>query len=398
MNRTEMSDNTTVVIGAGPAGLATAAELERRGVRAVVLERGDAVGASWRARYDRLRLNSSKWFSQLPGARYVRGTAVFPTRGDVVRYLDDYAADRRLDVRCNTRVDRIDRADSGWVVRTSAGDIEAANVIVATGYSHTPHIPAWPGRDAFEGRLLHAAEYGNARPFAGADVLVAGSGCSGMEIAYELAAEGAQRVRLAVRTSPNILIRSPLNPVLGRMLGKLPAKRADAVMRAVQRRRIGDLTEYGLPMPEEGVASRLRRLGVAPAIVDRPTIEAIKDGRVEIVAGVATMDAHGVELADGSRLELDAVIAATGYRTGLDAMVGHLGVLDERGVPRALRGEAAPGLRFVGYIVRPGQIGGMGEEARSAAAAVVGAAPRAPKSRRGAVLYPAPRPQAAAGR
>src|SRR4051794_32245450 len=310
MKRTEMSTGTTVVIGAGPAGLATAAEPERRGGGAVVLERGDAVGAAGRPRYDRLRLNSSKWFSQLPNARYLRGTAVFPTRTDLVRYLEDYAADRRLDVRCNTRVERIDRADPGWVVRTSAGDIEAAHVIVATGYAHTPHIPAWPGREAFDGRLLHAAEYRNAQPFAGADVLVAGSGCSAMEIAYELAAEGAQRVRLAVRTSPNILIRSPLNPLLGRVLGKLPAHRADALMRAVQRRRIGDLTEYGLPMPEEGVASRLRRLGVAPAIVDMPTIDAIKDGRIEVVAGVAGMDGTGVVLADGSRVDADAVIAA----------------------------------------------------------------------------------------
>src|SRR4051812_14370563 len=206
MKRTEMSTGTTVVIGAGPAGLATAAELERRGVRAVVLERGDAVGAAWRTRYDRLRLNSSKWFSQLPGARYLRGTAVFPTRADLVRYLEDYAGDHGLDVRCDTSVARIDRADSGWVVRTSAGDITAAHVIVATGNAHTPHIPVWPGRDAYAGRLLHAAEYRNAPPFAGADVLVAGAGCSGMEIAYELSAEGARRVRLAVRTSPNILI------------------------------------------------------------------------------------------------------------------------------------------------------------------------------------------------
>ena len=73
-------------------------------------------------------------------------------------------------------------------------------------------------------------------------------------------------------------------------------------------------------------------------------------------------------LADRSRIEPHAVIAATGYRTGLDAMLGHLGVLDERGRPRGLAAEpAAKGLRFVGYLPRPGQIGYMGKEARRAA-------------------------------
>ena len=73
-----MSNGGAVVIGAGPAGLASAAELRRRGVPAVVLERADGVAASWRGRYDRLRLNSSRWFSKLPGGRYARGHGDLP--------------------------------------------------------------------------------------------------------------------------------------------------------------------------------------------------------------------------------------------------------------------------------------------------------------------------------
>jgi cation diffusion facilitator CzcD-associated flavoprotein CzcO len=299
---------------------------------------------------------------------------VFPARADVVRYFEEYAAERLLDVRYGTRVERIDRVEPGWVVHTSAGEIEAMHVIVATGYAHTPHVPAWPGRDDYRGRLIHAAEYRNPSAFAGADVLVAGAGCSGMEIAYDLVSDGARRVRLAVRTPPNILIRSPLNPLLGRLVSKLPTHRADAVMRLAKRRTVGDLTPYGLPEPEEGLVSRLKREGAVPSIVDKPTIEAIKDGRIEIVAGVQAMDGRAVLLADGTHVEPDAVIAATGYRTGLEPMVGHLGVLDARGVPTAKTGEAAPGLRFIGYILRPGQIGRMGQEARDAATAVAGQA------------------------
>jgi hypothetical protein len=131
---------------------------------------------------------------------------------------------------------------------------------------------------------------------------------------------------------------------------------------------LGDLSEYGLARPQEGPFRRLRRLGAAPAIVDRRVIRAIKSRRIEVVGGVEALDETGVRLSDGMRVEPDAVIAATGYRCGLETVVGHLGVLDHLGRPRAIGGrEAAPGLRFIGFSPGPGQIGRMGGEARRAA-------------------------------
>jgi cation diffusion facilitator CzcD-associated flavoprotein CzcO len=363
-----MSDSQVVVVGAGPAGLASAAELARRNVSATVLERSGAVGASWRGRYDRLRLNSSRWFSALPGARWPRGVGHFPARDQVVDYLEGYAGYHHVDVRLNTNLERVERNGGGWHLHTSAGLVHGEHVIVASGYAHTPYLPDWPGRGSYGGQLLHAAEYRNAERLSASDVLVVGAGCSGMEIAYDLVDSGVERVRLAVRTPPNILIRSPLGPLFARTLKKLGPRRADRVMPLIRRLEVGDLTEYGLPMPEEGVFARLARLEVAPAIVDKEVIEAIKDRRIEIVAGVEALDETGVALADGTRVEPDAVIAATGYRTGLQPVLGHLGVLDERGVPRVRGGaEAAPGLRFVGYIPRPAQIGLLGAEAKLAA-------------------------------
>jgi putative flavoprotein involved in K+ transport len=363
-----MSEGRAVIIGAGPAGLATAAQLARRGIPTVVLERGDGVGYSWRGRYDRLRLNSSRWFSQLPGATYGRAAGAFPARDDVVRYLESYAHRHELDVRLRTPVERIDRDGGGFVVRTPTGDVAADQVVVATGYARQGRVPAWPGRERFGGVLLHAADYRNAARFREADVLVVGAGCSGMEIAYDLATGGAARVRIAVRTPPNIIVRMPAGPAFARVFAKLPPAYGDAVMRFVRKRELGDLEPYGLPVPEEGVFSRLRRLSVAPAIVDREWIDAIKDGRVEVVAGVAAFDEAGVALADGSRVEPDAVVAATGYATGLESIVGHLDVLDGRGVPLVHGGEpVAPGLRFVGYQPRPAQLGYLGAEAKVAA-------------------------------
>ena len=362
-----MQQHTVIVVGAGPAGLATAARLHRTGMRPVVLERADAVGASWRGRYDRLRLNSPRWYSTLPGGAWRPGTPVFPSRDDVVDHLETYAADEGIDVRFGVGVTAIDRDGEAWLVATSAGDLRATDVVVATGRSNLPHVPAWPGRDRFAGLLLHAAEYRSPGAYRGRDVLVVGAGSTGAEIAHDLVDGGAARVRLAVRTPPNIMLRAPVGAPLAAALARLPTPISDGVARFVRRRTVGDLAEYGLPTPAEGVFSRLRRLHVAPMIVDAEVLDAIRTGRIEIVAGVQALDDTGVLLAGGERITPDTVIAATGYRTGLEPLVGHLGVLDDHGSPRVTGGEAAPGLRFVGFVPRPALLHALGREAQRAA-------------------------------
>jgi hypothetical protein len=152
---------------------------------------------------------------------------------------------------------------------------------------------------------------------------------------------------------------------------RCPVRFADAFTRFARRMDLGDLSEHGLPLPDEGVFSRLHRLGVAPAIVDREVIEAIEARRIEVVRGVESLEERGVMLADGARVEPDVVICATGYRHALEPLVGHLGVLGDRGAPRAFGAEpAAPGLRFIGYVPRPGALGYMGKEAKRAARAI----------------------------
>jgi hypothetical protein len=132
-----------------------------------------------------------------------------------------------------------------------------------------------------------------------------------------------------------------------------------------RRRFIGDLTEFGLPIPDEGPFGRLARLGAVPSLVDLEVIDAIRDGSTEVVAGVEGFDGDGVRLVDGRRLEPDVVICATGYHSGLDPMVGHLGVLDERGEPRVAGDRpAAAGLWFIGFSRRPALIGFMGKQSR----------------------------------
>jgi cation diffusion facilitator CzcD-associated flavoprotein CzcO len=370
-----MSECQIAVVGAGQSGLSAALSLKDLGLTPLVLERADTVGAAWRRRYDRLKLNTWRNHSHLPGRPFPRGTPTFPSRDQVIEHLERHAAENGIDFRLGTEVSRIDRDGDRWAVRIETGDVTARQVVVATGYENTPHVPEWPGRDEFRGELIHASEYRRPEPYAGKRVLVVGPGCTGMEIAFDVAGGGAAKVWLAARTPPNLLLRQGPGGVPGDVIGSLllhtPVRFADWFANFGRRMDLGDLTEYGLPVPEEGVFSRLHRLGVAPAIVDKAIVEAIKDGRIEIVRGVESLARDSVTLADAAAVDPEVVICATGYRRGLEPLVGHLDVLDERGVPRAL-GEkpAAPGLRFIGYVPRPGALGYMGKQAKRAARAI----------------------------
>jgi hypothetical protein len=300
---------------------------------------------------------------------------MFPSRDELVEHVERHAREDGIDLQLGTRVERLDRADGRWSLDTASGELRSAQVVVATGYEQVPVVPSWSGRDSFGGELLHSRDYRNAAPFAGKRVLVVGPGCSGMEIAHDLADGGAGRVWLSARTPPNMALRAGAGGVPGDMIAvalmHLPSRFGDAVAAFGRRMDIGDLTEYGLPVPEEGLMTRFRRTAQAPAIVDKEVIESIKAGRIEIVRGVESLDETGVTLADGARVEPEVVICATGYRRALEPLVGHLGVLDERGSPTALaETPAAPGLRFIGYVPRPGGLGYMAKEARRAAKAI----------------------------
>jgi putative flavoprotein involved in K+ transport len=369
------------VIGGGPAGLAAAAELRHRGMHPVVLERGDGVGTSWRAGYDRLHLHTVRGLSGLPGFAIPRATGRWPSRDAVIDYLERYRARHELEVRARTEAERVTAAEAQdgdgirWVIHTTSGErLPARSVVVATGHAHTPYVPDWPGRQAYTGQLRHAREYRNAVPFAGLDGLGAGVGNSGSEIATDLAEGGARRVWIAVRTPPQIVRRDVAGwpaHATGILVSRLPVALVDPVARLQRRLTIPDLAPYGIPLPDDGLLSRVRRTGEVP-LQDVGFVGAVRSGKVTPVAAVTGFDGDKVQLADGSALGAQAVIAATGYRRGLDKMAGHLGVLDENGMPKVHGGPpAAPGLYFLGYGVSlRGMLRDIAADARRVAPAV----------------------------
>ena len=154
-----------------------------------------------------------------------------------------------------------------------------------------------------------------------------------------------------------------------------PAWLVDPLNRLLQRLFVGDLTRFGLPAARAGGVAQARATGVTPTI-DVGLIEQLRAGRVTPVPAVEALDGDEVVLADGSRLTPDAVIAATGYSTALEPVVGHLDVLGERGAPLvhgAGSAASAPGLRFVG-IANPlkGLLFQISLDARAAARAIAG--------------------------
>ena len=356
-DRPDQPDRPVYVVGGGPAGLSVAYALRARGIRAVVLERSEYVGASWRRHYDRLHLHTTRRLSALPGLPMPRRFGRWAARDDVVRYLEKYAEFHELETVTGVEVSRVERTPdgTGWLLHATGGrELTGTAVVVATGYNHTPLLPDWPGRDTYKGELLHAGAYRNPEPYAGRDVLVVGVGNTGAEIAVDLVEGGASRVRLSVRTAPHIVRRSTAGwaaQYTGVLVRRLPVGLVDRLARPMAKLSVPDLSEHGLPRPDTGLYSRVKE-GAIP-VQDVGLIDAVRKGKVEVVAAVEGFEDGEALLADGTRVAPDAVIAATGYARSLEGLVGHLGVLDTHGRP-VVNGsrcpDDAPGLFFTGYV------------------------------------------------
>jgi putative flavoprotein involved in K+ transport len=369
--------SVALVIGAGPAGLAAAAALAARGIGVTVLER-ERVGAAWRGRHVDLRLNTMARFSGLPGAPIPRSAGRWPGRDAYVAYLESFARDRGLDIRTGVEVVGVSPTpdSAGWRVETAgSGPLVARHVIVATGDARVPHRPSWSTASAFRGDLRHVAEIGAPAELAGRDVLVVGGGNSGVEWVEHLARVGAGQIWLSIRTPPNLLPREvggiPLQG-LAVLLRRLPTWLKDADAQVVRRLALGDLARYGLPRPAEGPYRHLARTGVTVA-VDTGFAGLVRAGRVEVVSEVERLEADRVVLGDGRELRPSSVLAATGYRPGLEPLLGGLGVLDPGGRPRIdARGRSArPGLWFIGFTPAiEGVLRRLGGEARTLARAI----------------------------
>ena len=363
-----------VIVGAGSAGLATAALLRKDGIESVLLEAGPEPGAAWRTRYDRLRLHTPRLLSGLPGLRMPRRHGRWVRRDGLLEYFHAYVDAHGLDVRTNMRAERLEPdGDGGWWVETARGQIQAKTVIVATGYNGRPFIPDWPGRESFAGELIHSSQYVNPAPFRDRDVLVVGVGNSGAEIATDVADGGASRSRLSVRTPPQILRRATAG---------IPAQLIDRDPQGAARLGRSDLEDAAAALDS-------RSRGAGPAAPGGRRAHVIHHDRHDTGARRRHRQRGAPRTRRGRRggrglrrrrraarrrLALCARRSDCGDRVpqGLDELVGHLGVTRAEWLPVKTDGEPVlPGLWFVGFTpTLGGQLREGSIAARHVAAAV----------------------------
>ena len=354
---TKPTDSHTLIIGAGPAGLAMAGQLAHRGLPFTVLEASEHIGIAWRNHYDRLHLHTVKQHSALPHFPFPADYPVYVSRLQMVGYLEQYAEQFGIRPLFNQKVTGIQRnTDGTWTLNTQTDTFTADRVVVATGYNHVPHAPELPGQREFRGIIWHSHEYRNGAPFHNENVLVVGMGNTGAELALDLLEHDAKPF-ISVRRPINIVRRDtfgrPAQPT-AIFLSKFPNWFYDFMAGLSQRMSVGDVSAYGLGKPKHPPSYDTRR-GVIP-VIDIGTLDQIKAGNITVVPGIGRVNARTVTFTDGSERPFDAIILATGYRPGLSSLLTDelsKKIMNERGYPKSLffSESALQGLYFLGFSI-----------------------------------------------
>ena len=347
------------VIGAGAAGLSSARHLLEDGHEVVVFEAGSYVGGLWvhdndnglSVAYSSLHINSEPRATAYRGYPFPDGTPVFPSHRDVHAYLDSFAEHTGIHerIRFNSTVSSVEpMADSpgrGWLVRLEDGTEETFDVVVvSTGHQGRPAHPEWAGE--FAGSYLHSHAYRDPEPFAGREVLVVGVGNSGLDIAADLV-PFAKRTHSSARSPVLIMPRMILGVPSARVLAKvnkrwLPWVVQRQAMRWISRLYHGRPEQWGFRTPK----TRTHPASNATYMAH------VSYGRINVHAGVRAVSGNRVEFADDTSIEVDTIIAATGYEIDLPFLPKKISPVVERRLEaykRVVHPEW-PGLYFIGFF------------------------------------------------
>jgi putative flavoprotein involved in K+ transport len=349
LDRTGPERVGTVIVGAGQTGLATAYYLGLAGVACVVLDENDRVGDQWRRRYDSLRLNSPAQYDGLPGMAFPAPRNTFPTGGQMADYLEAYAEGLDLKVRPGQAMRSVElQSDGRWRVSTSAGDLEANNVVIACGAENLPRVPPLAGRLDPGIRQLHSSAYRNPGQLLPGPVLVVGCGQSGADVALECARAGHETV-----VSGQVKAEIPFPIESARARAALPLLWWAANHLLTVRTPIG---RRARPAVRAGGAPLLR---VKRADLIKAGVRVTAARTVDVVDGRPALD-------DGSVLDVANIVWCTGFRHEYDFIKPD--VTGDDGFPAGdgVTVPGAPGLYFVGLIFQTAfasmLIGGAGRD------------------------------------
>ncbi|XP_010549160.1 PREDICTED: probable indole-3-pyruvate monooxygenase YUCCA10 [Tarenaya hassleriana] len=309
------------IVGAGPAGLATSACLNRYSIPHVVLEKEDIYASLWKRRaYDRLKLHLHKDFCELPLMPHHPDAPPFMPKDHFLDYLDKYVERFDIKPRYFRTVEKAlyDASNDKWRVEAKnsvSGETEvyfSRFVVVATGENGEGVVPDVKGIGAFAGQILHSSQYKSGSDFKDKDVLVVGSGNSGMEISFDLCNFGA-RTTICARSPRHVLTKEMV--YMGMTMAKyVPVKVVDTFVTAMARFTYGDLSKYGLKTPKEGPFYAKLYFGKAP-VIDVGTVAMIRSGNIHVVEGMVSINGKSIKFENGVEKDFDAIVLATGYNS-----------------------------------------------------------------------------------
>ncbi len=341
-----------VIIGAGPAGLAMSARFVKSNLPFVLLEQADTIVPKWFAHYDRLHLHTVKEFSSLPFLDFPDDYPQYVSKFQLTDYYQNYIQILGIEPVYKTKVSSIKKVAEHWIVETNNGIYECKNVIIASGLNRIPRIPKWKGIEHFEGEIMHASSYKNAKPFIGKKVLVVGMGNTGAELALDLA-EHKIDSSIAVRSEVVIVPRDLFGrsvQLTARKLDKLPFGLGDWIGTFSGKIAFGDLKKYGLPISNVAPTVLRREHGKTPTI-DIGTVAKIKTGEIKIKKGIKELNKRTVVFDDGTEDNYDLLLLATGYTASIDEFLHtQSNCFIENAEPAFKIGkEEFKGLHFIGF-------------------------------------------------
>jgi putative flavoprotein involved in K+ transport len=277
-----------VVIGGSQAGLAIGYHLAKRGLRFVILDAGPEIGHVWRSRWDSLTLFTPAQYSGLPGMAFPSPKDTYPSKDDVVAYLQSYVSAFDLPMRLNARVMSLTQRDGAYVVATADEEFTASQVVVATGPFQVPFVPPVAGDLDEEVFQIHSADYRNPAQLPEGRVLVVGGGNSGFQIAEELAAR--RKVDLAVGKRVPALPQRPLGKDLFWWLS-------------------------GIGFMKVSTDSRLGRKLAKRDVLIGSSSRGLRHSGVTLRKRLTRAKGRRAVFEDGSEQDIDAIVWATGYRS-----------------------------------------------------------------------------------
>jgi len=309
-----MKQTNTLIVGASISGLASAASLQKQDIEYVIIEKYDQVATPWRNHYHRLHLHTNKRMSQLPYKKFGSELPRYPSRQQVVDYLEDYRNTFNIQPIYNTQATAITKEGDHWITQTNNGAFKSKYVVMATGPYGKPKPVQFKGMETFPGKIIHSSEYKTAKDYTRQKVLIVGFGNSACEIAIDLVEQGVKPF-MSVRSAVNVIPRDVLGiPVLelSLLMNFLSPRTADTLNAPLVKLLVGDITKLGLKQKEYGPLEQIQREGHAP-VLDIGTIKLIREGHIKILGDIDHIEGSIVHFTDGEKQSFDVIVACIGY-------------------------------------------------------------------------------------